>query len=192
MSKEGSPNLKILQRELRSVLRKDHGPEDQFGTLLSYIGPVDSAGMEGLLALAEKSTAAAGGRTLMKRIGNVLIECLQNVMRHGLIEEDGFTQLYLTLESTPIGFQLQCGNMVDTPMRNVLSDRLAEINGMDEERIRKAYIETLCNGELSSKGGAGLGLLSLAKKANGPIDYRFDSLEGERELFTLIVTIRRN
>lgn len=174
------------------MLRKDHGSEDQYGTLLSYIGPVDSSGMEGLLALAEKSTAAAGGKTLMKRIGNVVIECLQNVMRHGLIEEDGFTQLYLTLEATPIGFQLQCGNMIDTAMREVLAERLYDINGMDEEDLRKAYIETLCNGKISEKGGAGLGLLSLAKKANGPIDYRFDSLEDGRELFTLTVTVRRD
>lgn len=192
MSNQGSNNLLILQRELRAVLQKDHGKEDRYGTLLSYIGPVDSAGMEGLLALAEKSSAAAGGRTMMKRIGNVLIECLQNVMRHGLIEDDGFTQLYLTLESTPIGFQVQCGNMVDSPMRKHLSERLAEINGMEEDTLRKTYIETLCNGQLSDKGGAGLGLLSLAKKASGPIEYRFDSQDDGRELFTLIVTVHQD
>lgn len=189
MSNQGSHNLRILQRELRTVLQKDHGSEDQFGTLLSYIGPVDSSGMEGLLALSEKSSSAAGGRTIMKRIGNVLIECLQNVMRHGLIEDNGFTQLYLTLESTPVGFQVQCGNLVNSEMRLHLSERLAEINGMEEEILRKTYIETLCNGEMSSKGGAGLGLLSLAKKASGPIEYRFDSQGEDRELFTLTVTI---
>ena len=192
MSNTGAQNLRILQRELRTVLQKDHGSEGQFGTLLSYIGPVDSSGMEGLLALAEKSTAVSGGRTIMKRVGNVLIECLQNVMRHGLIEESGFTQLYLTLESTPVGFQVQCGNMVDSEMRSILSDRLAEINGMEEEVLRKTYIETLCNGEMSGKGGAGLGLLSLAKKASGPIEYRFDTQEDDRELFTLIVTVRKD
>ena len=128
----------------------------------------------------------------MKRIGNVLIECLQNVMRHGLIEESGFTQLYLTLEATPVGFQVQCGNMVDNEMRSILSERLAEINGMEEETLRKTYIETLCNGEMSGKGGAGLGLLSLAKKANGPIEHRFESQDDERELFTLIVTIKKD
>ena len=127
----------------------------------------------------------------MKRIGNVLIECLQNVMRHGLIEDNGYTQLYLTLEATPVGFQVQCGNMVDTEMRTILSERLSEINGMEEEVLRKTYIETLCNGEMSSKGGAGLGLLSLAKKANGPIEYRFDTQDDQRELFTLIVTIQK-
>lgn len=192
MSNQGSDNLLILQRELQAVLQKDQGRSDHYGTLLSYIGPVDSSGMEGLLALAEKSSAASGGRTMMKRIGNVLIECLQNVMRHGLIEEDGFTQLYLTLESTPLGFQVQCGNMVDTEMRDHLSSRLAEINGMEEDTLRKTYIETLCNGELSEKGGAGLGLLSLAKKASGPVDYRFDSQNDGRELFTLIVTVRQD
>jgi len=94
------------------------------------------------------------------------------------------------LESTPVGYQVQCGNMVDSDMRLHLSERLSDINGMDEDTLRKTYIETLCNGQLSDKGGAGLGLLSLAKKANGPIDYRFDSQEDGRELFTLIVTIR--
>ena len=192
MSNTGYDNLQILQRELRAVLQKDHGLEDRYGTLLSYIGPVDSAGMEGLLALAEKGAAAAGGRAMKKRIGNVLIECLQNVMRHGLIESDGFTQLYLTLESTPLGFQIQCGNMVDTEMRSLLSERLNDINGMDVDALRKAYIETLCNGQLSDKGGAGLGLLSLAKKASGPIGYRFDFQQEGRELFTLIVTIRQD
>ena len=192
MSNQGSANLHILQRELQSVLQKDHARGDLYGTLLSYIGPVDSSGMEGLLALAEKSSAASGGRTMMKRIGNVLIECLQNVMRHGLIEDDGFTQLYLTLESTPVGFQVQCGNMVDTEMRNHLTERLIEINGMEEDTLRKTYIETLCNGELSDKGGAGLGLLSLAKKASGPIDFRFESQDDGRELFTLIVTVRQD
>ena len=73
MSNQGSANLHILQRELQSVLQKDHGRGDLYGTLLSYIGPEDSSGMEGLLALAEKSSAASGGRTMMKRIGNVLI-----------------------------------------------------------------------------------------------------------------------
>ena len=82
--------------------------------------------------------------------------------------------------------------MVDTEMRHHLSERLAEINGMEEDTLRKTYIETLCNGELSDKGGAGLGLLSLAKKASGPIDYRFDSQEDGRELFTLIVTVRQD
>ena len=61
MSSYASDNLRVLQRELKTVLQKDHGGEDRFGTLLSYIGPVDSAGMEGLLALAEKSAAASGG-----------------------------------------------------------------------------------------------------------------------------------
>ena len=189
MSSYASDNLRVLQRELKTVLQKDHGGEDRFGTLLSYIGPVDSAGMEGLLAWLKKRPLASGGRTMMKRIGNVLIECLQNVMRHGFIEGDGFTQLYLTLESTPVGFQVQCGNMVDSEMRQHLTERLITSTAWTRT-LRKTYIETLCNGQLSDKGGAGLGLLSLAKKATGPIDFRFESHEDGRELFTLIVTIR--
>ena len=60
MSSYASDNLRVLQRELKTVLQKDHGGEDRFGTLLSYIGPVDSAGMEGAGRGRRKQCSSGG------------------------------------------------------------------------------------------------------------------------------------
>ena len=36
------------------------------------------------------------------------------------------------------------------------------------EELRVRHVERLCNNDWSDKGGAGLGLISMAKKSNGP------------------------
>jgi hypothetical protein len=56
--------------------------------------------------------------------------------------------------------------------------------------LRVRYVECLCNNEWSEKGGAGLGLLSMAKKSNGPLDYQFLELESGKYLFTLGILIK--
>ncbi len=189
MSDAHKASIEILQRELTNVLQRKTAPNSGLGTLLSYIGPIDSNGLDHLLGLTQQSTAAIGGRNAMKRVCHVLIECLQNVMRHGLVNAKGLTQLYLSIESTPVGFQVHCGNLIDAPTRVLITDKLSQINGLSPAEIRKAYIETLCEGEMTEKGGAGLGLLSMAKKATGPIEYSFEDKGRQGELFTLTVTI---
>lgn len=189
MSDAQKASIEILQRELATVLHRNLVPDSKLGTLLSYIGPIDSQGLDHVLGLTQQSTASIGNRNAMKRVCHVLIECLQNVMRHGLTNAKGLTQLYLSIESTPVGFQIHCGNLVNAPTRELLSDKLSQINGMSPEETRKAYIETLCRGEMTEKGGAGLGLLSMAKKATGPIEYSFEQKGTQGELFTMTVTV---
>ena len=189
MSDAQKASIEILRHELATVLQQNPAPSSGFGTLLSYIGPIDSHGLDHLLCLTQQSTGTIGSRNAMKRVCNVLIECLQNVMRHGLVNAKGLTQLYLSIESTPVGFQVHCGNLVDGHTRELLTDKLSQINGLSPAEIRKAYIETLCHGEMTEKGGAGLGLLSMAKKATGPIEYRFEDKGREGELFTVTITV---
>jgi hypothetical protein len=125
-----------------------------------------------------------------RRVGHVLIEALQNISRHGWVDVQGETPFFLTLEQTPLGFQIQTGNIVDFDMASELRQRLAAVNGMSRDELRKAYVETLCEGELSERGGAGLGLLSMAKRSEGPLNYQFAECGSELFLFTLSVLVR--
>jgi len=58
---------------------------------------------------------------------------------------------------------------------------------MDSNALRKLYIETLCNDEFSDKGGAGLGLLTVAKKAEDKIIYNFHSVDSSFNYFVMEV-----
>ena len=180
-----------LREEMHQRLQLHAGSSGQMGLLASYSGNLGGGVSEALLVLCERAVLAAGSplkRT--RRVGHVLIEGLQNVSRHGLVDNDGQTPFFMTLEQTPLGFQIQTGNIVDFDMASDLRERLASVNGMNHEELRKAYVETLCEGELSERGGAGLGLLSMAKRSQGPLNYQFSEYGTDLFLFTLLVLVR--
>ena len=115
------------------------------------------------MMLAENSLKGKGvKRKLVRRVCGTLIECLQNVSRHGWVDDEGEIQLYLTLEHA-LGLQIRIGNLVDFDMAAGLRENLAEVNGMSHEELRVRYVERLCNNDWSDKGGAGLGLISMAE-----------------------------
>lgn len=180
-----------LLSELQLSLQGKVETEADGGVLVSYIGIFKNNVTDSLLLLTEQAVLNSGAsRKQMRRVGSVLIECLQNVGRHGWVDNSGDIELFLTLEKTPLGFQIQCGNWVDIETAAGLRTRLAEVNSMTHEALRVRYVETLCEGPLSSRGGAGLGLLSMAKKSNGPMDYHFREEGKDMFLFTLAVMIK--
>ena len=179
-------------KELQLAFKQQGGVDDESGdVLLGYSGELNSAVSDSLLLLTEKAVTGAGAtRKQMRRIGSVLIESLQNVTRHGWIDEKGQLDVSLTIELTPLGFQIQCGNLVDLEMAAELRSRLSEVNGLTHQEMRVRYVNALSQNELSQKGGAGLGLLSMAKKTNGPLDYHFKEIQEEMFLFTLAVMVK--
>lgn len=165
--------------------------EDDGGVLLSFSGYLNTAVHDALMLIAENALQGAGAkRKLVNRICSALVESLQNVSRHGWVNDAGNIQLYLTLEQTPLGFQIRSGNLVDFDMAADLRTNLSEVNGLTHEALRVRYVERLCNNDWSEKGGAGLGLISMAKKSNGPLDYQFEELGDNMFLFTLAVMVK--
>ena len=180
-----------LLRELQHAFKQQVGVDQEGNILLGYSGELNSSVTDSLLLLTENAVIGAGAtRKQMRRIGSVLIECLQNVSRHGWINDEGKLDLYLTVELTPLGYQIQCGNLVDIEMAADLRSRLSEVNGLTHEELRVRYVDVMCQNELSTKGGAGLGLLSMAKRSNGPLDYHFNEIQQEMYLFTLAVMVK--
>ena len=180
-----------LREEMQQRLQGRADSSGGMGVLVSYTGNLAGATAESLLALSEQAVLSAGSpMKRSRRVGHVLIEALQNVSRHGWVDAQGETPFFLTLEQTPLGFQIQTGNIVDFDMASELRERLASVNGMNRDELRKAYVETLCEGELSERGGAGLGLLSMAKRSEGPLNYQFTECGSDLFLFTLAVLVR--
>tara|TARA_B110000046_G_C13004014_1_gene403492 strand:+ start:518 stop:1063 length:546 start_codon:yes stop_codon:yes gene_type:complete len=179
-------------RELQSRLHcVSDSHNNSLGVLVSYTGPLHEKSGDSILLLAESAVSQSGSaRKEMKRVCNVLIECIQNVHRHGWIDKNGEILLYLTIEHTPVGFQIQCGNIIDLDMAATLRSKLNIINGMDHFELRKRYIEVLCEAGVSEKGGAGLGLMSMAKRCAGPIEYELTEQDNDLFLFTLTATVK--
>ena len=72
-----------------------------------------------------------------------------------------------------------------------LGQHIGDLNNMSKAELRKAYIDVLCQGEQHpERGNAGLGLLSIAKRTDGPIEFLVEPHPSELELITLTMTIK--
>ena len=183
----------MLQQRLNAPASVQTEKLSTYGVILSFAGIVDSAAISPLIQLSESSLLYTGAsRKEIKRAMSVLIEVVQNVIHHGHIDDDGECSLFLTLEHTPVGIQVHCGNFMDDLSAHHLGERVANLNNLTHAELRKMYIDVLCEGEQHpNRGNAGLGLISIAKRSEGPIEYRFDSHSNGLMLVTLTSTIRR-
>lgn len=146
--------------------------------LFTYRGEITQHRIETLLKLTESSILDNGyKRKVMRRVGSILIETLQNVSLHGVKEKQGRGLSFITLVVNKEHFKLVCGNVILQEEANLLSYKLDELNKLSSSELRKLYIETLCNQNFSYKGGAGLGLLTVAKKSGHPISYRIEAID---------------
>ncbi len=115
----------------------------------------------------------------------ILVELLQNVSRHSLdsSQKDGI----FCVSNDDTGYAISVGNIVDTDTMNELILRIDELNAMDAEQLKQLYKKTLREGTFSDKGGAGLGLIEIARKSRGKLGYEFDAITGGKYFFTFNV-----
>lgn len=166
-------------------------PEGREGqVLLAYHGAFDQKAVDSVVSLAESAIIQAGSkRRVMKRIGSIIIELLQNISIHSAQNEDGLTDSFMVLEEEPESYRLITGNLILSSDVGMLDYKLSELNALSQNELRKLYIETLCNENFSYKGGAGLGFLTVAKKAIEPFRYYFESVDERFSYFVLEVKL---
>jgi hypothetical protein len=122
----------------------------------------------------------------------ILVELLQNVSRHN-ITENGFKDgIFMITEDEHGEYWTSVGNIVNTETKELLKERIDELNGMDAMDLKKAYKKTLREGSFSEKGGAGLGLIEIARKSSDKLNYSFEDMGDGKHFFTFNVKFKVN
>ena len=185
--------IPCLNRRLSTFKATSGDAQSDFGVILSYTGLVDGEMIPHFIQLAERAFHhSARTRKEIKRAMTVLIESVQNVIHHGHIDDNGESALYLTVENTPLGYQMHCGNLMDESSAKELAQRVSDLNNLSHAELRKLYIEVLCDGTQNpDRGNAGLGLISIAKRSDGPIEFLTEPHTSGLTLVTLTTTIKR-
>ncbi len=133
---------------------------------------------------------------LKKKVNNILVECLQNVYHHmedfaedAKSDDPNASAMFLICQDKDNHYRIVTGNhMLNTNVEK-LKNRMDEINAMTKEELKTYYLESLKNTELSEKGGAGLGMIDMARKSGNKLDYRFDQLNDSISYFSLMIRI---
>ncbi len=154
-----------------------------------YRGEVTGDNSIPLLMLLERemqgSEFAFIGR---KRLFMFVLESLQNVSRHSPGPEHAEMSL-VVFAKNDTGYTVTTANVLESSSTAGLKRKLDEINSLDTEEIRTIYRQMLGNAEFSTKGGAGLGLIEMAKKTGNRLDYDFVELGGGFSYFILSKTV---
>ena len=128
-------------------------------------------------------------RQTTKRVITVLVEMLQNISIHGERGDNGLMNAYSVVAKGNDYFRLCTGNMLNVASAKSLMRRLELLTEFDKEDLRTKIRQRLKDEGLSDKGGAGLGLLTIAKKAEKGWSYRFDLMEKDMVYFQLNVSV---
>jgi hypothetical protein len=167
-----------LTRRIREKMMKER-------LMFVYRGVVTNENSASLLMLLEKEMENSEfGFVGRKRLFMFVLESLQNVTRHS--DRNHYAEMSLVVYSKSAnGYTVTTGNVIESSNIESLRSKLEEINKLESGEIRSVYREMLSHSEFSSKGGAGLGLIEMAKKTGNKLDYDFIDLDEKFSYFIL-------
>lgn len=117
---------------------------------------------------------------LQRKTGFLIAECFQNIVRHNESSvENGY---FLTRNEDGV-LHIASGNIIENDMIEPLSDKLDHLNTLSKEELKDVYVMTLRNNKISEKGGAGLGLIEMARKTGNKLYFEFDKINDELSYF---------
>ena len=133
---------------------------------------------------------------MKKKVYNVLVECLQNLYHH--LDDMGEGQSNDKIRSAifMIGkldnkYSIFTGNYILNENIHGLKTRLDEVNSLNKEELKEYYKKVLNNGEMSLKGGGGLGMIDIARKTGEKLGYNFLEIDNKVSFFTLNIKINQ-
>jgi hypothetical protein len=172
--------------ELTSSIR-DKMREERL--MLVYRGDVTNENYVPLLMLLEKEMENSEfGFVGRKRLFMFVLESLQNVSRYS--DQEHHADMSLVVYSkTDNGYTVTTANALPSSRISSFKSKLDEINNLQPEEIRNVYRQMLSGAEFNDKGGAGLGLIEMAKKTGNKLDYDFVPLDEEYSYFILSKTV---
>lgn len=168
--------------------------------MLSFKGVITSELLSSILQIMEAKLDHLHEPPKTKRkVFNVLVECLQNLYHH-IDETPGADDFFPKSDRSAIfmisreetHYSILTGNFIHVDNVVGLRNKIDEINGMEREELRAHYKAVLNNGEMSAKGGGGLGIIDIARKSGEKLEYSFMPVDTENSFFTLNVKIAPN
>lgn len=162
------------------LFRKYH----EFDTTFSFRGAFSEQFTGTILEISEGAAARTSGY-LNKKVSFLLVESFQNVIKHGetleaeQVEDDGIFSFRLRED----GFSINSINHLKNEEVESLKAWVDEVNSCDADSLKELYMKQLQNNELSSKSGAGLGLIELARKSGQKLKYEFEHGKGNLSRF---------
>lgn len=159
--------------------------------IFNFKGEINNKVLRSILKTMDEKMATIGEqRFVRKKINSILIECLQNLIFHAEKGMSSGEDPSLEVQKTQGFYQIKTSNLIKEDKAETLGAYIDKINDMDKEELREYYQQVLTNGQFGAQGGAGLGILNIARKTRDhKLQYNFIPLGGEKLLFQMEIRV---
>lgn len=181
---------------LKDVIMRLKGELNEHGIILSFTGPFSQGIIEEIgdaLKIYLENKSNTKGK--MYQLFSIFIEETQNVKNYALsLKAQEEREKVLASGVMIIGekkgtYFVSSGNLIKKDDIEKLRLRLEQIVNSDKKQLSKLYREKLRQETTSETGGAGLGLIEMARKASQKIEYDFIEREENYSFFTLTIYV---
>lgn len=129
-------------------------------------------------------------RSVQRKVYHVMVETLQNLNKHSdELNEDNVGNGLFMIGKKDDTYYVITSNKVHVSHRANLEQALREVNEATAEELKEMYREQMVSGSISARGGAGLGLIDIARKTGEKLEHQFLQLDDDYLFFILKVEI---
>ncbi|MBL0129227.1 MAG: hypothetical protein IPP83_17670 [Flavobacteriales bacterium] len=165
---------------------------DRFDLL--YSGLFHDEHTPGLITLAEDAVLEGpGGKGHRQRLSFVMVEAYQNIVRHRAAVRNELASTagrsMFMLRSSRKGEEVLALDPVATSEVEALETNMRRIGGSDAAQLKNLFLDRLQEASRSARGGAGLGLIEMARRSDNGLRHMVLPLDDDHRLFLLQVAV---
>lgn len=158
--------------------------KDSSNSFLHYVGNLDEPFSNALTSRLEKILYEhVPERSTRKRFFNAYIEIIQNIRLHGVKDSENHIHGGLAVFERSRKLCADFFNIVSNKQSDLLKRRYEEVNSLSPEELKKRYLDIMLHGDISLKGGAGLGIITIVMKTKNLSPIEIINLSGEFKVF---------
>jgi hypothetical protein len=134
--------------------------------------------------------------TKIKSVYEITVEMLQNILSYSYdsaeIEENrleancSFRVAYNSEEDI---YCLNSFNLIESSQESLIREKLDALKGLTDKELRQLARQKMRSREDNHNRGAGLGFITIAKKATKELSYEFKDIVGEVKRFEFLVKV---
>jgi len=168
---------------------------------LVYEGEITHQITKAFTSLTENKMDSYSEDASMKRkVFHVMVECLQNLSKHAedykVLNGKGYSGegIFIIGRTGDCNedYHILTGNIIQTAKVPEMEAFLKRINQLDKNGLKELFKKQMREGSLTEKGGAGLGLIDIARKTGSKLEYSFIRIDETNSFYTLRTKIIRN
>lgn len=184
--------MEKLDIKFIDLLMELYNEFDEKGISFVYLGKFNHKIIKMFTALSGDETVLnKEARVVKRKLHHAVVEILQNMIKHSsqLFNDVEFGRGVFILGKKDKAYYIITINKISIDDITSLSHTIERVNSAGRLELKKMYQRQLVDGVLSQRGGAGLGLIDIARKTGNNLEYHFLPLSLTKKYFVMKVRI---